>query len=111
MDSMAPMQTPRYRIRLMFEWGGGSLWCGNDVAQSRFGVGPIEGRLPLSAATCERLDELSRWHDRSLNEEYPPDPGPWTAEEEARFAAAAEELRAAIQAEMGEDFDVTYEPL
>jgi hypothetical protein len=100
------MQTPRYRIRLMFEWGGGSLWCGNDAARARFDVGPIEDRLPLPAATRDRLDELSRWHDRSLNQQYPPGSGPWTAEEEARFAAAAEELRAAIQAELGEDFDV-----
>jgi len=105
------MDTARYRIRLMFEWGGGSLWCGNDAARARFDVGAIEDRLPLSPRTLGRLDELGRWHDQSLNREYPPDPGPWTAEEAARFDRAAEELRAAIQAELGPEFDVEYEPL
>jgi len=104
------MPTARYRIRLMFEWGGGSLWCGNDAARARFDVGPIEERLPLSPRTLERLEKLSRWHDRSLNREYPPDPGPWTADEAARFHGATEEMRAAIQAELGPDFDVVYEP-
>jgi hypothetical protein len=95
----------------MFEWGGGTLWCGNDAARDRFDVGPVEDRLPLSPEARRRLDELSRWHDQSLNREYPPDPGPWTADEEARFDQAAEELRAAIQSELGAEFEVVYEPL
>jgi hypothetical protein len=101
----------RYVIRLMFEWGGGSLWCGNEAARERFDVGPIEERLPLSDETRRFLDEMSLWHDRSLNWAYPPDPGPWTPEEGARFDQAAEELRAAIQAELGPEFDVVYQRL
>jgi hypothetical protein len=106
-----PMETAIYRIRLMFEWGGGSLWCGNAAALDRFDVGAIEDRLPLSPQTRERLEELSVWHDQSLNQEYPPDPSPWTPDEEARFAAAAEQMRATIQRELGPEFEVVYEPL
>jgi hypothetical protein len=95
----------------MFEWGGGSLWCGNDAARDRFDVGPVEDLLPLSAATRRRLDELSQWHDGSLNRDYPPDPGPWEAEEHARFDQAAEELRAVIQSELGPEFEIVYERL
>jgi hypothetical protein len=105
------MQTARYRIRLMFEWGGGSLWCGNDAARARFDVGAVEHRLPLSPRTLGRLEELTRWHDQSLNWDDPPYPGPWTAEEAARFGHAAEEVRAAIQSELGPDCDVVYERL
>lgn len=25
-----------YKVRLMFEWGGGCIWCGNDAALERF---------------------------------------------------------------------------
>lgn len=100
-----------YRIKLMFEWGGGALWCGNDAARERFDVGPIEDLLPLSPRTRERLDELGAWHDQSLNWEYPPDPGPWTPDEEARFAAAAEEMLTTIQNELGPEFEVVYRPL
>jgi hypothetical protein len=105
------MAPPRYRIRLMFEWGGGALWCGNDAARECFGVGPIEARLPLPSAILARLDELGAWHDQSLNAEYPPDPGPWTPEEQARFHTAAREVRAGIQDALGPEFDVVYEPL
>jgi hypothetical protein len=100
-----------YRIRLMFEWGGGCLWCNNDAARARFDVGPIEDQLPLSAQTRQRLDELREWHDQSLNWAYPPDPGPWTPKEYADFEQAAQELRAAIQAELGSAFEVVYVPL
>ncbi|HYH78759.1 MAG TPA: GyrI-like domain-containing protein [Longimicrobium sp.] len=102
-------ETARYRIRLMFEWRCGNLWCGNDAALDRFDVGPIEDLLPLSPGTRERLEQLGVWHDQSLNWEYPPDPGPWTPEEEARFHAAATEMLATLQAELGPEFEVVYE--
>ena len=66
-----------YQIRLMFEWGGGSLWCGNEAASRKFDVGPVEDKLPLSNAVLERLNALSQWHDTALDREYPPDPSPW----------------------------------
>jgi hypothetical protein len=101
----------RYRVRLMFEWGGGCLWCGNDTARERFGVGNIEDSLPLSSQTRQRLKELSAWHDQSLNWDYPPDPGPWTAEESERFEAAAREVLERIRCELGDEFEVVYERL
>jgi hypothetical protein len=101
----------KYVVRLMFEWGGGCLWCGNDAAVKHFDVGPIEDRLPLSLATQQRLIELTEWHDTSLNWEYPPDPRPWPAEEFAKFDVAANEVLTKIQSELGSDFDVVYKPL
>lgn len=68
------MRAERYRVRLMFEWGGGCLWCGNNIARDKFSVGPIEERLPLSNEVQAMLNELSQWHDTSLNWDYPPDP-------------------------------------
>lgn len=103
---------PRFRIKLMFEWGGGGcLWCDNDAALAAFDVGPIEDRLPLSEETRRRLDELSAWHDTALNWDYPPDPGPWTPEEEARFERAAAEILEQVRAELGPAFQVDYRPL
>jgi hypothetical protein len=101
----------RYVVRLMFEWGGGCLWCGNEAALSAFDVGPIEDRLPLSAATRGRLAELSAWHDGSLNWESPSDPGPWSPAEEERFERAAAEVLAAVRSEIGEEFEVVYRGL
>lgn len=62
---------PLYHVRLMFEWRGGSLGCGNDAARDAFGVGHIEDELPLSDATRQRLEELSVWHDTALDWDDP----------------------------------------
>jgi hypothetical protein len=105
------MQIEQYRIRLMFEWGGGCLWCDNDAALAAFGVGSIEDRLPLSEQTRQRLDVLSEWHDQALNWKYPPDPGPWTPEEYAQFEEAAQVILGVIRAELGNAFEVIYTPL
>lgn len=95
----------------MFEWGGGCLWCGNDAARETFDVGPIEDLLPLSAPIRDHLKEMTAWHEGSLNWEYPPDPGPWPPEEYDRFEKAACELLAIVRTELGEEFEVVYEPL
>jgi hypothetical protein len=100
-----------YVLRLMFEWGGGCLWCGNTTASARFGVGPIENQLPLSPETLKRLEELSIWHDESLNKDYPPDPGPWTPDEFERFESAARSILERIQRELGPDYEVRYKSL
>lgn len=42
---------PQFIVRLMFEWGGGCLWGGNDAARATFDVGPIEERLPASGSS------------------------------------------------------------
>ena len=103
--------TARYRIRLMFEWGGGCLWCGNDAARERFDVGPIYDVLPVSVEARRCLEELSAWHDGSLNRDYPPDPGSWTAEEYERFEAAVQGILAKIRADLGSEFEVIDVPL
>ena len=97
-----------YHLRLMFEWGGGCLWCGNDAARDVFDVGPIEDRLPLSAETRQRLDELTRWHDTSLDRDDPGGPRPWQPEEYERFDRAAGEILERICAELGPKFQVEY---
>jgi hypothetical protein len=102
---------PRYEVRLMFEWGGGYLWCGNDAARDAFDVGPIEDRLPLSAETRQRLEELSVWHDTALDWDDPAGPSPWAPEEDARFERAAAEILERVRAELGPDFAVEYRPL
>jgi hypothetical protein len=36
-----------YKLKLMFEWGGDTIWCANDGAREKYGVGSIEENLPL----------------------------------------------------------------
>lgn len=100
-----------YDLRLMFEWGGGYLWCDSDAARAVFDVGSIEDRLPLSGSLRNKLDELSRWHDAALDWEYPPDPGPWSREEYAAFEEAVRQVLPLLREELGADFSVRYDRL
>ncbi|AME27194.1 hypothetical protein AXG89_27550 (plasmid) [Burkholderia sp. PAMC 26561] len=48
-----------YRLRLMFEWGGGCIWAGDDAARDKYAVGPIEDSLPLADATRKKLADMT----------------------------------------------------
>jgi hypothetical protein len=95
----------------MFEWGGGCLWCGNQASIADFDVGPIENRLKLSPAILTRLRGMTAWHDRALNWDYPPDPGPWPAEEYERFDKTVVEVPASLRCELGPEFEIEYTQL
>jgi hypothetical protein len=99
----------RFRVRFFFEWGGGWLWCGNDATREFYGVGPIEGKLPISAEILERGDTLSAWHDTSLNWEYPPDPGTWTQEECDQFNTAVADFLVELRRELEPSFEIQDE--
>lgn len=100
-----------YKVRLMFEWGGGCIWCGNEQATEKFNVGPIESVLPLSESMRIELSDLSAWHDKALNWAYPPDPSPWSKKEFQQFDLAALKAKVKLEKELGTEFEVVYEPL
>jgi len=100
-----------YRLKLMFEWGGGCLWCDDGPTRDARGVGSVEDGLPLSVDLRERLDDLSRRHDTALNWDYPPDPGPWSAGDYAAFDTAAVEMLEHLGRELGPEFSIRYQPL
>jgi hypothetical protein len=107
-SNVSALMKPTYVVRLMFEWSGGCLWCGNDAARKKFDVGPIEGVLPLSEATRAELVELSEWHDGALNWASPQDPSPWSAEEFQRFEVAAQDIKSKLERELGPEFEIVY---
>jgi hypothetical protein len=101
--------TEKYKLRFFFEWGGGCLWSGDEAATRDFGYGPLDTadtKLPLSAETVRRCREVADWHDTSLNQAYPLDPGPWRQPECDRFNEAVKHLLGRIRAELGDRFEV-----
>lgn len=105
------MDAPQFQLTLMFEWGGGCLWCLNENAYKAFGVGPVEQNLNLSRETLEQMQKLTNLHDTALNWEYPPDPGPWKKAEYDAFDIAALELLQDLKTQLGSDFRVFYDKL
>lgn len=101
--------TTRIRLRLFFEWGGGALWCGNDAAAQRFGVGPVEDRLDLPHPLLARIRALSAHHDTALNWSDPAAAGPWTQKDHDDFRLQVERLRTEIAETLGPEFDIVNE--
>jgi hypothetical protein len=105
------MEAPKYQLALMFEWGGGCLWCLNDAAFKRFDVGPVEERVGLTPQIKERLQRLTEWHDTALNWDHPPDPGPWTKEQYDEFDIEALDVLCQIRQCLGPKFRILYDKL
>ena len=98
----------KYRLRYFFEWGGGPcLWADNDAAIDQFDVGGVDYTdLPLSPQTITLAEQLAQWHDKSLNWDYPPDPGPWRQPECDRFNDASKQLLQTIREDLGDEYDI-----
>lgn len=95
----------------MFDWGGGSLWCGDEVTRQRFDVGPVDYRLGLSRQLLERLEELSSWHDGALDWSDPPGPSPWSEEQLEQFDDAVGAVLAELRDALGPEFQIVYHRL
>lgn len=96
-----------YRLKYMFDAGSGiCLWAASDAARGRFGYPVDDDELPLSEALRARVRRLLEWYDRSLDWDDPGGPSPWDAAEEARFAAEARAVLAALREELGPDFEI-----
>lgn len=105
------MPDPVYEIRLMFEWGGGSLWGMNPHAKAAFGYAVLEEALPISSATLNKIQDLSELHDTALNWADPAGPSPWTRGDFMRFETKALHLLEELRTELGADYRVYYTPL
>jgi len=99
----------KYQLRYFYDWSCLSLWSGNDAARDAFGYDIDIADLPLNADTATRVREICVWHDTALNQDYPPDPGPWDADECDRFNAAAKKLLADLRSELGTEFEIIDE--
>jgi len=74
-------------------------WADDDRSRGEFGGGVswvVPEKLRFSPEIVGRIHNLQEWFDRSLNWDYPPDPGPWRQDECDRFNLAARELYHAI---------------
>ncbi len=103
------MVEQKYRIRFFFDYGGSCFWSGNDRARSACDYPISPEILPLSPETSSRTYELMEWFQSSLNWDYPPDPGPWRQEECDKFNDATRKLFHVVQAELGEQFELSNE--
>ncbi len=98
--------TGKYVIRVWFEWGGESLWAGDEATRARFGYPIDPERLPLTEETKAKAIKLGRWHDTRLNWSIPTAPFLWKQEECERFNQEYREFLEAFISELDDDFEI-----
>lgn len=96
----------KYRLRYFYDWSCLPLWSANDAARNEFGYSIDLANLPLSARTVARVHLMCAWHDTALHRDDPTQQGPWDADECDRFNAAAQQLLADLESELGSDFEI-----
>lgn len=85
------------------------LGSANEAAHDAFGYAIDLADLPLADQTVTRVREICKWHDTALNQEYPPDAGPWDADECKRFNTTAQQLLTDLRSELGSEFEIVDE--
>ncbi|GAA1302666.1 hypothetical protein HF577_16585 [Pseudonocardia xinjiangensis] len=95
------------RARFLFDPGSGAvLWPTEVQDQEYWGHPACLEVLPISAALRDELTRLIEWYDRSLNWDYPPDPGPWREPECQAFNAAVRRALDQLRAELGDQWAI-----
>ncbi|MFH8574196.1 hypothetical protein [Streptomyces sp. NPDC017993] len=97
-------------LRFFFEYGVDTpLWpgpSGSPDLESRYGYPCDLEKLPITPVTRGDLARLAGWYQSSLNEEYPPGPSPWSADEQELFRRQADAVLETLRLELGEDWTV-----
>ena len=97
-----------YELEVFLEYGAGVYpWVSSEEDASKWGGNPIDLEdLPISASLRDELERVGDWYNKSLNWEYPPDPGPWRQAECDQFNRAARAAVRRLGEELGPDWSV-----
>jgi hypothetical protein len=88
--------------RFFFDAGSGTvLWTNAPEDRDPAGYAADLQTLPVSAALRDELARLAAAYDTSLNQDYPPDPGPWREPQCREFNDAAGQAVRRLREELG----------
>ena len=98
------------KAKFFFDAGSGAiLWALTPGDRGEWGY-PVDLRdMPITQGLREELEALITRYDQSLNEEYPPDPGPWREAECAEFNEAVRQALGRLRAELGPTWEIDDE--
>jgi len=110
LDHEGEKMNDKYVIRLWFEHGGECLWAVSEKARERFFTVVHLEDLPISEATRRLAEQMNReyitafdWNDFSKG-------SVWSEEQKKDFVVRGENLRNALQKELGDEYVITYDP-
>lgn len=122
-QSMNNGKTPTYRLRFFFDYGcGGCLWCDNEAAYKKYDVGTLdadlfdqngmiiqEARIKLPNSIRQKVLELDKLYNESLNWKDPGGDSMWNKSQWDNFHLQTRELYNEISIILGDDFEIIYE--
>ena len=111
-----------YKLRFFFDYNcGGSLWCDNEAAFEKFGVGVLDtditdpqgniikkAEIKLPIETKQKVVQLDKLYSQSLDWNNPDRQSVWDENQWADFYKQARELHKEISLILGNDFEVVY---
>jgi hypothetical protein len=115
-------KNPTYQLRFFFDYGcGGCLWSDNEAAYERYGAGTLDAeildvtgnvyqqaRITLPAATKQKVLELDKLYNESLDWGDPAGPSKWNELQWDNFYSQTKALHKEIESILGPQFDVIY---
>lgn len=115
-------KTATYQLRFFFDYGcGGCMWSNNAAAYEKYGAGTLDAeirdvtgnvyqqaRIILPAATKQKVLELDKLYNESLDWEDPSGPSKWNELQWDNFYSLTKALHKEIENILGPQFDVIY---
>ncbi|MFI8878876.1 hypothetical protein [Streptomyces sp. NPDC055243] len=97
-------------LRFFFEIGVDTPLWPEDM-DSSYGYPCELDRLPISPEIRAELARLSKWYQSSIDWDYPPNPSPWSDEEQQLFKQQAQAALGTLRRELGAGWVVRDESL
>lgn len=97
-------------LRFFFELGVDTPLWPEDM-DSEYGYPCDPELLPISPALRAELARLSERYQSSIDWKYPPNPSPWSGQEQQLFKEQARAALESLREELGEEWKVRDESL
>jgi len=94
------------KIKLMPDYECWCLWNLDPTNKDSYNINP--DKLPISSALKEKLSKWDQEYQLTFNEEYPPNSGFKTSQDQVRHNRVGNELAQRLQGELGEEYLVEY---
>lgn len=114
--------TGKYKLRFFFDYNcGGCLWCDNDAAYEKFGIGVLdseiydldgnilqEAKIKLPSSIRQQVLKLNKLYTESINWNNPGGQSLWDKNQWEIFHEQTKYLHKQIQLTLGGNFEVVY---
>jgi hypothetical protein len=115
-------ENPVYKLKFFFDYNsGGCLWCDNNTAREKFGVGILDAdifdlngniiqnaKIELPKNIKEEISKLDKLYSTSLNWNDPTGKSLWSENQWNEFDKRAKKIHIKIAKLLGDKYELEY---